>query len=214
MSIDVSTESEDHSVEIYQKCKKNTRDDVFYKELKVLPFPDNIKNEAFNIYKLMNLNIKRRNNRLGLKYFCIYNAYTNLNQAKDPVQLAKNFGLQPDELHKIFKMFSTHKTKYKMKSITITPLNYIKEYYENTGLRLDEINGIIEFANSIVEKSEVAIELNLEEDYPQEIAASIIVFYMSKMYNILPPTKFYDYINISDTKLNKMINKIGIIYNS
>lgn len=189
--------------------KKNNRDELFMKELNQLQFPEHIKIEAFNIYKLMKLNIKRKTNRIGLKFFCIYNAYRNYNQIKDPNQLCKSMGLDPSDLSRVFKLFSYQNTGYKMKEIEISPLNYISEYYENTGLRMEDIDGTLNFAKEILSKDQ-----SLEDEYPQEIAAGIIMYYMVKIHGINPSDKFYEHLNRNETKMMRIMNKIGSVYNS
>jgi len=206
------SETEDYKIiSSHKGIQKKTNDNSLLRELEQLPFPDYIKTEAYNVYKSMNLGIKRQNNRIGLKVFCIYNAYRNFNQIRDLKRLAVTIGLNPSDLNKIFKLFSFQNTGYKMKDIDISPLHYIDEYYEDSGVRLDEINLIKDFADELIKK------MNTEElynDYPQEIAAGIISYYLIKVHNKTPSPKFYEHIGKDDNQLKKIMNKIGTIYNS
>ena len=191
--------------------KKKTRDDLIIKELDSLPFADDIKKEAFEVYKKMRSAIKRKNNRKYLKFFCIYNAGINLDKIKDAIQLAKIFEIEPNELNKIFKTFSYENTGYKMKPIEISPLKYINDYYKLTDLRMDEIYGVINFSQDILNKDELNL---LAEEFPQVVAAGLIIYYMHKIHGIIPPQKFIDHVGRSDNMINKMVDKIGSIYNS
>lgn len=188
--------------------KKNNRDESFIKELNELQFEDEITAEAFNIYKSMKLNIKRKDNRLGLKFFCIYNAYRNFNITKDPIKIAEKVGLHSYNLTKIFKTFSYENTGYKMKKVEINPLGYIKDYYENTGFRMDEIDNIYKFAESIVNKNK------LEGEYPQKVAIGIIIYYITKIHNERISDKFFDYLGKTENNFQEIVNTIGKIYNN
>jgi len=190
------------------KIKKNTRDDLFIKELNNLPFTEEIKNEAFNVYKNMQSSIKRKNNRKGLKFFCIYNAHLNLNKIKDVNHIAKICELELTELNKIFKVFSFEKTGYRMKDVDISPMDYIEDYYTATELRRDEIDGVIQFAHELLKKN------SLSDEYPQVVAAAIIIYYMWKIHNTVPPIKFIKYVGRSESMINKVLDKIGNIYNT
>jgi len=188
--------------------KKNSKDLLFLKELETLPIPVNIKNEAFNVYKQMNVAIKRKNNRNGLKFFCIYNAYLNLEKIKDPKHLANMCGVAYNELNKVFKMFSYNNTGYSSKNVEITPLHYIEDYYQATELRTDEIEGLLEFSRDILSKDDFT------DQFPQIVAASIIVYYIWKIHNMVPSEKFFRYIGKSETIINKLVDKIGTLHNS
>jgi len=187
--------------------KKKNKEDTIIKEFQELPFTDDIKNEAYEIYKKMEYSIRRKNNRKYLKFFCIYNAHINLSKPKDSNQLGKIFGLETNRFHEIFKIFSFEKTGYKMKQIILSPLDYITEYYKITDLRMDEIDGVINFANDILNSDD------LSEEYPQVVAAGIIIYYMKKIHGIIPSQKFINYIGRSDNMINKIVKKIGSIYN-
>ena len=188
--------------------KKNNRDESFIKELNELSFEEEIIAEAFNIYKSMLLNIKRKDNRLALKVFCIYNAYRNLGIIKDPYKIAEKVGLENPNLTKLFKIFSYENTGYKMKNIIISPLGYIKEYYEYTGYRIEQFEDLEKFANIIIDNGK------LSNEYPQNVAAGIVIYYMTKIHDKILPTKFFNYLGKDEISYNKILNIIGTIYNN
>jgi len=190
------------------KSKKKTRDDLFIRELNELPYPLEIRTEAFNVYKSMIKIIKRKKNRTALKFFCVYNAFRNLNKIQDPNQLAKTFNVNPSEISKVFKMFSFENTGYRMKNVEISPLDYIRDYYAATDFRIDEVIGVVDFAKVILSKD------SFDEEYPQDVAAAIICYYLSKLYNVIPSKKFIEFVGRSETNVNKLVDKIGSIYNS
>lgn len=189
-------------------AKKNNRDESFIKELNELQFSEDIISEAFNIYKSMRLNIKRKDNRLALKCFCVYNAYRNLGIAKDPYKIAEIVGLHNTNLTKMFKIFSYENTGYKMKDINVNPLGYINDYYGYTGFRMDEINNLTNFANIIINGGK------LSNEYPQDAAVGIIIYYITKIHNEKLPSKFFDYVGKEEVSYNKIVNIVGTIYNN
>lgn len=192
----------------YTRKKKKNQNEFFMKELEELPFSDDVKREACNVYVCMNFPIKRKNNRKYLKFFCIYNAYRNLNKIKDVHQLTKIFDLENNELNKIFKLFSYVNTGYSMKDINISPLDYINDYYRQTDLRMDEIEGVLQFAEEIIKQDE------FEGEFPQVVSAAIIIYYIKRMHNMRPPQKFIDYIGRSENMINRVVDRVGVIYNS
>lgn len=188
--------------------KKCPRDELFIKELNELLFTDDIKTEAFNIYKNMTLSIKRKKNRKGLKFFCIYNSFRNLGRIRDANQIAKIIGLDQSDLNKAMKTFSYTRTGYRMKEVDITPLDFISEYYAYTELRKDEVPRVIGFAEEILSKD------GFSNEFPQLVAASIIVYYMQKIHNIIPPERFFIHVNRTENMIQKIVQKIGTILNS
>jgi len=188
--------------------KKNNRDESFIKELNELTFEEEIIAEAFNIYKSMILNIKRKDNRLALKVFCIYNAYRNLGITKDPYKIAEKIGLENANLTKMFKIFSYENTGYKMKEMIISPLGYIKEYYEYTGYIVEQIDNLNNFAKIIIDSGK------LDNEYPQNVAVGIVIYYVTKIHDKNLPEKFYKYLGKDEMSYNKIINIIGTIYNN
>ena len=192
----------------YYKEKKNPKDMLFLKELEVLPLSKDIKNEAFIVYKKMKITIKRKNNRNWLKFFCAYNACLNLNKIRDPNHLANMCGVKPNELSKVLKMFSFENTGYRMKDIDITPLDYLSDYYKATELRTDGIDELIELATEVLKKETFA------EEFPQVVAAAMIYYYVWKLHNILLSQKFFEYVGRSETVIRKLVDKIGVVYNS
>jgi len=194
--------------EFSSKQKKNNRDLLFIKELAELPFGEDIRCEAFLVYKAMGSPIKRKSNRQAMKFFCIYNAYINLNKMKDVNELARICGIHIPELSKIIKMFSYEKTGYLMKDIDITPLTYVRDFYAKTELRMDEIDKLIDFTEDILEKE------GFSDEYPQAVMAGIIIYYIQMINGIALPSKFFDYVKIHETSAKKISQKVGSIYNS
>jgi transcription initiation factor TFIIIB Brf1 subunit/transcription initiation factor TFIIB len=189
-------------------AKKNNRDESFIKELNDLCFEENIKIEAFNIYKSMRVNIKRKENRLGLKFFCIYNAYHNCGQSRDPRKIAELVGLKDSNLTKIMKLFSYEKTGYKIKEVNMGPEGYVKEYYQYSGFKPNE-QGIHQFVQNILNSKDVT----LSKEYPQKVAAGLIIYYITKIHNEKLSHIFYDYIGNTESSYKDIVSHIGFIYN-
>src|SRR6266496_4319510 len=132
---DMDFEIENHELEnkIYiYKSKKHNKDNSFMQELSNLQFKENIKTEAFNVYKKMEVNTKRKQNRLGLMFVCIYHACRILGEPLDPKIIADKVGLKGANLCSYLKMFSYENTGYKNSSTEISPRQFIKDYYEQT----------------------------------------------------------------------------------
>lgn len=208
-SIEESIEAETLVSPTYIKLKKKTKDDLFFDEIKKLPFGDDIIKEAYDIYLRMTLSIKRKNNRVYLKFFCIYNAHLKLNKIKDVKHLARTMGIDPAELNKVFKMFSYENTEYQIsESVDLTPLNYLTYYYKFTELRMDEVERVCAFGEEIIKRQD------FEGEFPQAVAIAIIIYYVRVMNNMSLPEKFFNTIGYSKPMINKIVNQIGAVYNS
>jgi transcription initiation factor TFIIIB Brf1 subunit/transcription initiation factor TFIIB len=188
--------------------KRNNKDELFNKELNALLFEPEIKIEAFNVYKSMKLNIKRGENRSRLKFFCVYNACKNLGIVKDPQKIAEAVNMQDFNLNKVLKTFSYEKTGYKMKDVVISPLQYIPNYYEQTGFRTDEIDHVLSFSEKII------VDDTLKEEYPQKVAASLIIYYITRIHNLQLPDKFFNYLERPESHYKNVVDKIAVIYNN
>ena len=177
-------------------------------ELSKYNFPEEILIESDNIYQQLNINIKRKDNRLMLKFFLIYNAYINLNRVNDPLKLADIIGLDRNKINKVFKVFSSENTGYEIKDIQISPLDYIPIYYKESGLQYDGLEHLMKFAKQIIAKDRTLLEKS-----PQIVAAGMIIYYL-KINCIKSSEHFIKSINRSENDMIKMINQIGNIDNS
>jgi transcription initiation factor TFIIIB Brf1 subunit/transcription initiation factor TFIIB len=140
-------------------------------------------------------------------FFCIFNAYSELDTPKDPRHLATLVGISPNEVSKAFSLYNEVQTGYKTQIQKMTPLNLIPEYCNRFDADLN-MSSLMELAERVLSKSE-----KLREKYPQKVAAGIIQYYMS-IYGIkYNKKKFAEVIGLSEATISNMYREISVIDN-
>jgi len=172
-------------------------------------FSDDIKIRANAIYLKMNPTTNRAKKRTFLLFYCIYNAYKELNIDIDPSELGDIFGLTSGELQKTSSMFSRLQTNYKPINKPRTISNYINDYCNNIGLK-DYVDDIIQLSDSILEKN-----IDLNQSATQPVAAGMIKYYMTSNGIELSNKEFLAKVaKRSDTTIEAMYKKISAADNA
>ena len=191
-------------------------------DLKNVAIPEFIKNTANNVYIKMKINTRRKTPRDKLLYFCVSTAYKIHKIPYIPGILASHFRLCMTDLPNANAMYSKSITGYTVPSVYFTPLDYIPLLYKYTGLSNDSERMVMDIGKSIISKDE-----DLLEDFPQDIAAGIVLCFMDIVGLEYTTT---DYHKISGVGINEQVfakilkkspkslkiikNKIMDIYNS
>jgi transcription initiation factor TFIIIB Brf1 subunit/transcription initiation factor TFIIB len=142
-------------------------------DLLKLPYPEDIKNKAEEIFQRLNTTTRRGRRRKQLVFFCIYSAYKELGLAKDPKGIAITIGIKPSSTARAVAMYSESQTGYRSKDIDIDPLSYIPEYCEQLQI-LDMAEPCIEFC-----KGEILERFyELSDRSPQKIACGFLCYFL------------------------------------
>jgi len=143
-----------------------------------LKIPDHVKQRASDIKNSMNINMKRGNNLNELIFVCIYSACLELNENINIDELINICDIKHKNISKIIKKFPSVSTGYTIPIENKSPLDYVKEYYYITKLHKSQLNDILLFCNQIIKKSEDINIQSLSDDMPQNVATSLLLYYM------------------------------------
>jgi hypothetical protein len=156
------------------------------KELESAKLPDDIRNQAELICNQMSRTVHRGKKRSQLLFYCTYQAYRELGQRINPVQLGDLFKLTPGQVQKSLSLFSHLQTGYKPVRHRSLPNDFIGLFGEELGLSAESIDELHALSDRVLARS-----VTLREAFPQTVAAGLI--------------KYYRTINgISDTDSNRL----------
>lgn len=180
-------------------------------DLRKFKFPQEIQNEANNIY--LSMGLKKKTNRgkcrLNVIFYCLVVAHMNLNMDRDPKQIANMINMPHCQLSKAYNMCSTIRTGYEVRNPIRSPIVFIPGYVRHVGLSDDSIKPIEEFLNEILQKEERYIE----DEYPQVIAAAAIQCYMLNEGYSVNKAQYAALVIKSSTTIKKNVERINEIYN-
>lgn len=179
-------------------------------DLKLHPFPDDIKNQADVIYNKMKYQVRRGKIRFQMLFFCIYCAHLELKRDVNPIQLGAQFGLTPGEVQKCDSLFSPLQTGYKPPSKTVSPLGYLPDYIRQMDLSEDQIDGIMRLSATILRK-----DPTLYQENPQTVAAGLLRYYtVTNGIMSDDPHKITRVTNRSTVTIDGMFRRISTIDNA
>lgn len=177
-------------------------------DLDKLNIPDEVKTEAERIFQRLETNTKRGKRRKKLLFYCVFHAYSSLGPSKDPKAIAELVGISSTEMSKAFSMCSESQTNYKPPTAFHSPLEFIPEYLQLIGLDPICLGSIIDIANDILSK-----DPELAENYPQVVAAGILLYYMTINGVIINKKEFAKMVRRSEMTISKIYKRISQIHN-
>lgn len=192
---------------IHVAGKSNDRS--ILKDMENIAIPDEIKIKAEEIFSKLNSATKRGNRRKQLVFFCIYNAYNELQYPQDPKQIAVLVGIKNSEMTKALSMFSEAQTGYKPPSVQVTALDLLPQYCVSLGLRDDAISDVLNFAKKILQ-----IDPELNETFPQKVAAGILLYYATINGITVNKKEYAIMIQLSEVTINSMYKQVARLDNS
>lgn len=179
-------------------------------DLKLYPFPDDIKNQADVIYNKMKYQVRRGKIRFQMLFFCVYCSHLELKRDVNPIQLGAQFGLTPGEVQKCDSLFSPLQTGYKPPSKNASPLGYLPDYIREMDLSEDLVGDIMAVAADILRK-----DPTLNQENPQTVAAGLLRYYtFSRGITSDDPSKINRVTNRSNVTIDGMFRRISTIDNS
>jgi transcription initiation factor TFIIIB Brf1 subunit/transcription initiation factor TFIIB len=185
-----------------------------YREKKVLRELDNmdlddcIKSTARDIYHCAFEKETRGKNRKRALFFCIFNAYNEMQTPVDPQHVAKLVGLETKS-KEISKAKKCGGRNYRPKNMILKSKDFIARYCMLLG-KDNDIDAIYHLANKVTSK-DPSLE-DATEAKPQHVAAAIIYYYYSRTGNELSKESFVNTIGISFPTIQKMVPYIAHVY--
>ena len=179
-------------------------------DLDKIDIPEDVRNMSEQIFQQLETNTKRGRRRKKLLFYCIFNAYKELGHPQDPKLIAELVGISATEMTKAFSMCSELQTNYKPSSVFYSPLDYISiEFLEEVGLDEQCLDDILKLGQSILEK-----DPDLYENYPQVVAAGIILYYMTINGATVNKKEFARVVKRSEMTISKCLKRISQVHNS
>lgn len=178
-------------------------------ELAPLPLPDDVKQYADRIFQQLETNTKRGKRRRKLIFYCILTAYNLLKKPQDPKIIAEIVGIADTEMTKAVSMCSELQTKFRAPTTFRLPTDFIPEYAHIVGISESSINDVMNLGYEILEKDK-----DLLENYPQVVAAGIILYYLTINGVTVNKREFAKIIKRSEMTISKMYKRIMTIHNS
>lgn len=187
------------------------------KELNKFKIPDNIKLQADLIYNKLNLATRRGKRRKQMLFFCIYNAYKELNIPPFPIKIAEIVGLKKNEINKSFSMFSELQTGYKPRNLNLTALDMLPELCKSLGFNDNDIELCISVGKEIIDNdiknNSSNLNERLDQEYPQVVATGILRYFTEINGIDINKKKFADNVCISDNAIKNIKDKVSMIHN-
>ena len=185
------------------KSKKNSLSKRFY----TLNIDSNIKNKAIQISEQLCFNSARSKKKSLLDFFCLYEAYKELNIQKDPFYIAELVGLESKYVKKALTLFSETQTKYHSTYNVVSPLDLIDDYSERLKFDIYKQSDIKKFAKDIIKRDK-----RLLDEMPRKVVSSILKLYMVINGIIYNKNDFEKAVGFSETTLNCIYKRIGNLY--
>lgn len=152
------------------KCSKTIINDLNKVDLSI-----EIKKRANEIYNKIGQTVKRAKNRKLLLFFCVYNAYKELEINVDPSDIGKLFGLTHGEMQKSTSMFSPLQTGYTSLVKTRGIDTYVIDYCQKLGFEDDQLQHVTIFTDNLLKNH----EKELSGFVSQTAAIGIIKYYLT-----------------------------------
>lgn len=179
-------------------------------DLDELLLPGNIKIEANEIYKKMNLDSRRSGRtarRKKLLFLCVYHAYTSLQLPCDPKVVAEIVGIKTKDINKAFGLM--HSSSYKPEAKFYKPVDFLPEYCKNCRLNEESCKNVILLAEEIWRKG-----TDLNRSFPQVVAVGILMYYLDIHGIVYSPSLFTQMVKKAEATLLIMKNKVATVHNS
>jgi len=149
------------------------------KALSILPdlapfsFPEDVKQNADSIYRRMGCPTKRKNVRLQLLFWCIYNSFREFNRHVDKERLGRQFGLSDKDIKRTSSIFSPLQTGYHQPDFKVRPHDYAAAMCEAVGIDETTVPQVLEYFDYLL-----TVQPALSQRKPKTAAAAMLQHYM------------------------------------
>lgn len=180
-------------------------------ELEKIAIPENIRAEANRIFIDNNFSVRKGQKMNYVLFYCIYHAYKNLGQYKVPKKIAALVGIPSNEIAKANSIFKSsgvlsHSTDT---DDFISFPEFISDYCQDLGIDECTTQSIKSFGKELQEKYP-----DLDEKFPQNIAAGLIYYYLTIHIGEQDRKSFAAKVQLSDVTVNTAFNTIKSFHNS
>jgi transcription initiation factor TFIIIB Brf1 subunit/transcription initiation factor TFIIB len=183
------------------------------KDLEDLQIPFDVKCEASNIFRKLNIRT-RGQRRKKILYYCLFFAYRKLNNVKDPKEICKLLGIKGVSTNKdFFYKFYEHLSKEDIEELKLNEEVKPEDFFDTI---LEKLSEESIFLNSFcIEEVQHLLEnikdkkKNIEEEFsPKIIACGIFLHYLHTKGMYIDTKTYTDYLDCSKIVLERFLNQI------
>lgn len=179
------------------------------KEIRNLPYGDDIKELADCIYSSINLEGSKKKPKKMAIHYCLFQAHQKLGQPIDPYMLGTSIGLSADKVSKSLNYYNQQTGSGYQNTISyIDPIDLIPVYCQTLRLTEDTIRAIVDYYRTITRKMP-----SLLDKPPRTIVAGIINYYMVTNGIKVEKDDFARLFQLSFGTINSTCKKISKIDN-
>ncbi len=169
------------------------------KDIQNLPFKDNVKELANQIYVEINNGGVKKKSKYRAIFYCLFQAHQKLGKVIDPCWLAAVVGLKANKTSKAMNYYNSRQYdgEYKNEISYVSPTDLIVFYCDLLHLTEDTTSSIIGFYNMIVAK-----DGNIANRPPRPTVAGVIHYYLFINGVSVDEREFAEVFRLSQTTIS------------
>ena len=200
----------------------NKQTSTFEKEVRELPFPDEIKNIMIEVNRKITCEyqkdskkkVRRKGKKDQIKFICAFEAFNRTGDYKDPKWIAEMCGLPHSKITSALATCREVDTGVRLTNHYPGPLDFLPQYYIALGLEPCNYKFFEKNAKEIL-GSEFAHEL--ADKKPQNVAAALLQYFSINsgvsVDGKASLEKISNMVGISDITINNLVDIISVIDN-
>jgi len=141
--------------------------------------PDDVKKRANDIYKKIQEGGKKNNHSNQLMYYCVVNAYKELNKPYIASNIGHMFGLKQGEMSRSMSKYSYNQTGYRPVISNNCPGTLVREFAKIFDFSPEMVEDLMSFSERILTNHP-----EFRQYRPQQVAAAIIYYYANVRISI------------------------------
>ena len=194
----------------YTKCHAlpKSTDKSLLPFLDTLTFDEEAKMEAEKIYQNMSPAAKKGKRLRKIAFYCVFKGFISLGRPKDPKVVAELVKIPFTDVNKSFSMCSEG-TPALPTAVFHSPMSFLPQYAQMVGLDSSCFQDLQEFGQKILDK-----DPDLNDNYPQVVAAGILRYYMDIQGATYPKGDFAKLVKRSEMTISKMVKQIEATHNT
>lgn len=183
------------------------------KDLEGLQIPFDVKYEASNIFRKLNIRT-RGNRRKKILYYCLFFAYRKLNTVKDPKEICKLLGITSVNTNKDFfykfclLLDDEEKSQMKLNQ-QVVPEDFFDSILEKLSEGLIFLNSFcVEDVKNLLQEIRAKRQIIEEEFPPKIIATGVFLYYLHRNGMKIDTDAYARHLECSKIVLERFLNQI------
>jgi hypothetical protein len=153
---------------------------------------------------------RKGTNKIQLIYYCVYNAYLELDIPFSPFKLVDVFGLDMNKVSKCASLFSRVNTGYSPSKNRVKAWYYFEDFCTQSEMTKAALNELIDLYYELVIRDETLVQHK-----PQSLAAGIFKYYLTlNGITIKDKDHIAKITRLSNATINTVMENVSMIHNS